>query len=64
MFLYRWMIETGDPVDVIAKGFNLDVVLTRQLFAGSIRQLPRRASLELAEAIGLREIETPGGQRS
>ena len=24
MFLYRWMIETGDPVAMVAEGFALD----------------------------------------
>jgi len=24
IFLIRWMIETGDPADVVARGFDLD----------------------------------------
>jgi hypothetical protein len=53
MFLFRWMIETGDPVAVIAKGFDIDVALTRQLLDGSVRRLPRQRSVELKAALGL-----------
>ena len=60
MFLYRWMSETGDPVEVVAKGFDLDVELTRQLFAGAIRQLPHRTNLELVAALGLGDVESLG----
>ena len=24
MFLFRWMIETGDPIEVVARGFDVD----------------------------------------
>lgn len=24
MFLFRWMIETGDPIEVVARGFGVD----------------------------------------
>lgn len=41
MFLYRWMIETGDPVAVIAKGFDLDVELVSEIVEGSRRRLSR-----------------------
>lgn len=37
MFLYRWMIETGDPVEVIARGFNLDAKLVAGVIDGSVR---------------------------
>ena len=53
MFLYRWMIETGDSVDVIAKGFDIDVALTRQLLDGSVRRLQLQRSVELEAALGL-----------
>ena len=53
MFLYRWMIETGDSVDVIAKGFDIDVALTQHLLDGSVRRLQRQRSVELEAALGL-----------
>ena len=53
MFLFRWMIETGHPVEVIAKGFDIDVALTRRLLNGSVRRLPRHRSVEIEAALGL-----------
>jgi len=39
MFLYRWMIETGDPIEVIAKGFDLDAVRVVEILDGQITRL-------------------------
>ncbi len=36
-FLYRWMIETGDSVEVIAKGFDLDPGLVAAILSGQVR---------------------------
>jgi len=34
MFLYRWMIETGDPVELMAKGFDVDATTICELLPG------------------------------
>ncbi len=39
MFLYRWMIETGDPVEVVAKGFALGRDQVVDLLSGELRYL-------------------------
>ncbi len=39
MLLYRWMIETGDPIEVVAKGFDLDRPLVDELLSGRTRRL-------------------------
>ena len=39
MFLYRWMIETGDPVEVIAKGFDLDAAVVAEILDGRVTRL-------------------------
>ena len=31
MFLFRWMIETGDPIEVIPQGFGVDPDIVRGL---------------------------------
>lgn len=38
MFLFRWMIETGDPIDVIARGFDLPEDLVRQILRRDIAE--------------------------
>lgn len=48
MFLYRWMIETGDPVEVIAKGFDLEVVMVAEILGGRITRL-RAADMAILE---------------
>ena len=47
MFLYRWMIETGDPVEVVAKGFALDRDQVVDLLSGELRYLT------YSDAVGL-----------
>jgi len=37
-----WHIHTGDPVDVIAKGFDLDPVLVDDLLSGEVSLMLRR----------------------
>jgi len=51
MFLYRWMIETGDPVEVVAKGFDLDPHLVRNLVNGRVHLLTEAEKLELHEKL-------------
>ena len=40
MFLYRWMIETGDPIEVVARGFDLDVREVWEIVSGDRRLMP------------------------
>ena len=54
MFLYRWMIETGDPVEVIAKGFDLDAELVTGVLSGRVRcfSVAEECRLRVLLAIG------------
>jgi len=54
MFLYRWMIETGDPVEVIARGFDLDLGLVSGLLTGRISSLPTQDALRIKTVVGIR----------
>ena len=40
MFLFQWMIETGDPVGMVARGFDLDPDLVASLVDGRVSRLP------------------------
>lgn len=51
MFLYRWMIETGDPIDVVAKGFGLRPELVNDLVVGRVRSLTEVEFKLLAERL-------------
>jgi len=42
IFLIRWMIETGDPIEVVARGFDLDAVLIHDIVSGETRWLSFR----------------------
>lgn len=53
MFLYRWMIETGDPIEVVAKGFDLEVGLIRGLLGRSPRAFTRREASAIARKLRL-----------
>ena len=55
MFLYRWMIETGDPVEVIAKGFDLDVGWVADLIGGQIAGVGSVDFVELCSKLSLRQ---------
>ena len=48
MFLFRWMIETGDPIDVVARGFDLTVEEVTLITERSVARL----SVEEARRIG------------
>lgn len=39
--MLRWMIETGDPIEVVAKGFDLDEQLLTDILAGERRRCQR-----------------------
>lgn len=54
MFLYRWMIETGDPIEVVAKGFDLSPVLLAKLLSGSTRRLDASEYRRVSRRLGIR----------
>ncbi len=51
MFLYRWMIETGDPIDVVARGFDVDVGLVRDIADRRLLRIPESQARALAERL-------------
>ena len=53
MFLFQWMIETGDPIEVVAKGFGLDLDLVDSILSGRMRSVSASSRAELL-ALGLR----------
>ena len=55
MFLYRWMIETGDPVEVIAKGFELETAEIDELLSGDRRHLTEAEDASLRSQLHLGE---------
>ena len=38
MFLYRWMIETGDPIEVVAKRFAIERGIAEDLVEGRVKR--------------------------
>ncbi len=59
MFLYRWMIETGDPVEVIAKGFDLEVVMVAEILGGRITRLRAADIANLKRQLSLDSSDLP-----
>ncbi len=55
MFLFRWMIETGDPIEVVARGFDVDLDQAKQLLSGSIRAVGAAEATDLRTRLGLDE---------
>ncbi len=53
MFLFRWMIETGDPIEVVARGFNVDVNLMREVGLRRVAALPAQVAAELCDKLGV-----------
>ena len=53
MFLYRWMIETGDPIDVVAKGFDIDAAFVESIVSGRTRSVSNACALHLRARLGL-----------
>ena len=53
MFLFRWMIETGDPTDVVAKGFDLDLELVSGILSRRVRRLPASAFSCIADRVDM-----------
>jgi len=63
MFLYRWIIETGDPIEVVAKGFDVDLEQAKQLLSGSIRAVGAAEATDLRNRMGLDEEDATSGYR-
>jgi len=53
MFLHRWIIETGDPVEIIAKGFGLDQSEVSEILSGNRSRIRGRDDRRLRERLGL-----------
>ena len=53
MFLVRWMIETGDPIEVVAKGLDLVVGSLGVFMDRSVRRVPVREATVVANRLGL-----------
>lgn len=63
MFLYRWMIETGDPIETVAKGFDLDPRLIWQLIEGEIHLISEAHRNELqAKLYWFEEVATTASE--
>ncbi len=53
MFLHRWMIETGDPIEVVAKGFDLSPHVVLDLVSGERRRLRSAEASQIMKRLGL-----------
>lgn len=53
MFLFRWMMETGDPVEVIAKGFNVDEKMVCELLSGKRTRITKQEAILLRSRLSL-----------
>jgi len=53
MFLFRRMIETGDSVEVVARGFDADPQLLADIHARRVRCLSLSQATALATHLGL-----------
>ena len=53
MFLYRWMIETGDPIEVVAQGFEIETDMLRALLCRELRRLPLSEFSAVGDRLGL-----------
>lgn len=64
MFLFRWMIETGDPIEVVAKGFGLDEGLVERVVTGQVRRLAPETAGRLRRRLGIDSIRAAEATRS
>ncbi|MCP3878906.1 MAG: hypothetical protein GY701_11025 [Sulfitobacter sp.] len=58
MFLHRWMIETGDPIDVVARGFGVDAKLLEHITDRRTSVLSAHSAAELYEQLGVDECRS------
>ncbi len=56
MFLYRWMIETGDPIEVVARGFDIDAREASALVLGERRWISNSDAYRLCGSLGFRDL--------
>ena len=54
MFLYRWMIETGDPIEVVAQGFDLSTEEVARLGDRTDGRISLGRAESLAHSLGFR----------
>ncbi len=55
MFLFRWLIETGDSIEVVARGFDLDLDLLTSLLDRRVRSISRGRATEIRHRLGMFE---------
>lgn len=55
MFLFRWMIETGDPIEVVAEGFDVDPELLSGILDRTTRRLPTSLDAEVRKRLDIDE---------
>lgn len=55
MFIFRWMIETGDSIEVVARGFDADALLLGEILDRRVKSLSRRRAIDLCQKLGLFE---------
>lgn len=53
MFLYRWMIETGDSIEVVARGFDLPAEVLEAILCRRVRRIELANAREVAERLDL-----------
>lgn len=53
MVLFRWMIETGDPIEVVAQGFDVDVELLRDILDRRLVRIAESQARALAQRLGV-----------
>jgi len=54
MFLVRWMIETGDPIEVVAKGFGIEAQLCGDILDRRTRRMPAYRVAEIGKLLGIK----------
>lgn len=53
MFLFRWIIETGDPIETVARGFDLDAELIEDILERRLARLPQSEAAAVARRLGM-----------
>jgi len=53
IFLIRWMAETGDSIEVVARGFDIEPQVLGEVLGRRLRHLPEPQAVELRRRMGL-----------
>ena len=61
LFLVRWMAETGDPIDIVAKGFDLDLILIGEIAEGTRKSVSKLDAVGLEARLGVHEVTPCSG---